>query len=43
MSGLDQARAVDKVSRVMFPFVFILFNIFYWIFYFILAPEPSGL
>ena len=27
------ANAIDKTSRVLFPFVFICFNIFYWTYY----------
>lgn len=38
-SGLSRARAVDKTSRILFPIVFILFNIFYWVFYFMWSPE----
>ena len=31
--GKHKARTVDKVSRRLFPVVFLLFNIIYWIFY----------
>lgn len=27
------ASAIDKVSRVLFPFAFICYNIFYWTYY----------
>lgn len=29
------ARTVDKMSRVAFPVSFVLFNLFYWTFYFL--------
>ena len=33
--GKRQARAVDKLSRKMFPLSFFVFNIIYWVFYFV--------
>ena len=39
MNGLDRARVLDKVSRIMFPLAFIMFNMFYWIFYFLWTPD----
>ncbi|XP_062621375.1 glycine receptor subunit alpha-2-like isoform X1 [Saccostrea cucullata] len=34
----ERARLVDKISRVVFPTVFILFNIIYWILYVFWEP-----
>ena len=31
--GKDGARFVDRVSRYLFPAVFLLFNIIYWLIY----------
>ncbi|XP_045205196.2 glycine receptor subunit alpha-2-like [Mercenaria mercenaria] len=39
LSGVGRARLVDKVSRVLFPAVFTVFNIIYWIYYFTWNPE----
>ncbi|XP_053399987.1 glycine receptor subunit alpha-3-like isoform X2 [Mercenaria mercenaria] len=33
LSNLGRARLVDKISRVIFPLMFGVFNIFYWCFY----------
>ena len=35
----NPALMVDLVSRVMFPGSFILFNIFYWVYYLLLADN----
>ena len=32
----QRARRLDKVSRIVFPLVFLVFNIFYWSFYILL-------
>ncbi|XP_053400665.1 glycine receptor subunit alpha-3-like [Mercenaria mercenaria] len=34
LSNLGRARMVDKISRVMFPLTFVIFNIVYWCLYF---------
>ena len=31
--GVEKARRVDKFSRVIFPFAFLIFNIVYWLIY----------
>ncbi|VDI37552.1 glycine receptor alpha-2 [Mytilus galloprovincialis] len=33
MANREKARNVDRISRIMFPLFFILFNLFYWIIY----------
>jgi len=35
--GKQKASRVDRVSRRLFPGAYILFNIFYWIVYTVLA------
>jgi hypothetical protein len=35
----EKARTVDKVSRVLFPLVFAIFNIIYWVVYIVWHPE----
>ena len=35
----EKARTVDKVSRVVFPLVFAIFNIIYWVVYIVWHPE----
>ncbi|GFS04968.1 glycine receptor subunit alpha-3 [Elysia marginata] len=37
--GRDKARRLDKLSRYIFPAIFICFNIFYWTFYMLWEPE----
>ncbi|XP_070193801.1 glycine receptor subunit alpha-4-like [Littorina saxatilis] len=34
----DTGRRVDKISRFLFPFCFIIFNVIYWVYYLLLAP-----
>ncbi|XP_053130399.1 glycine receptor subunit alpha-4 isoform X2 [Hemicordylus capensis] len=36
---LDRAKRIDTISRAVFPFTFLLFNIFYWIIYKVLRSE----
>ncbi|NXL13352.1 GLRA4 protein, partial [Setophaga kirtlandii] len=36
---LDRAKRIDTVSRAVFPFTFLLFNIFYWVVYKVLRSE----
>ncbi|XP_052076655.1 glycine receptor subunit alpha-2-like [Mytilus californianus] len=33
MANREKARNVDRISRFMFPLLFVLFNLFYWIIY----------
>jgi hypothetical protein len=37
----ERARMVDKISRVIFPAVFIVFNIVYWLVYVFWEPDPA--
>ncbi|NXT93863.1 GLRA4 protein, partial [Anhinga rufa] len=30
---IDQAKRIDTISRAVFPFTFLVFNIFYWVIY----------
>ncbi|GFQ79040.1 glycine receptor subunit alpha-3 [Trichonephila clavata] len=30
---LRRSHAVDRISRMIFPFIFLIFNMFYWIYY----------
>lgn len=39
LSGIGRARLVDKISRVVFPAVFIVFNIIYWVYYLTWNPD----
>lgn len=39
LSNLGRARLVDKISRVIFPVVFLIFNLAYWLFYFLWDPQ----
>lgn len=36
---IGRAKRIDTVSRVAFPLVFLIFNIFYWITYKIIRVE----
>lgn len=36
---ISRAKRIDTVSRVAFPLVFLIFNIFYWIIYKIIRSE----
>lgn len=36
---LDRAKRIDTISRAIFPFTFLMFNIFYWIVYTVLRSE----
>jgi len=38
LQGVDRARAIDKISRVVFPTMFVVFNIIYWTYIFYWAP-----
>ncbi|NXT36990.1 GLRA4 protein, partial [Pelecanoides urinatrix] len=36
---IDRAKRIDTISRALFPFTFLVFNIFYWVIYKVLRPE----
>lgn len=38
-NGRAKARKVDAISRKLFPFTFIIFNIVYWVGYVIANPH----
>ncbi|NXR58235.1 GLRA4 protein, partial [Rhadina sibilatrix] len=40
---IDRAKRIDTVSRAVFPFTFLLFNIFYWVVYKVLRSEDIHL
>ncbi|KAL4229819.1 Glycine receptor subunit alpha-3 [Mactra antiquata] len=42
LQGLERARAIDKVSRVVFPLTFAIFNLVYWIYYITWEPDFKG-
>ncbi|XP_045205192.2 glycine receptor subunit alpha-2-like isoform X1 [Mercenaria mercenaria] len=39
LSNLGRARLVDKISRFVFPTTFFVFNLVYWLVYFIRDPQ----
>ncbi|NXR71049.1 GLRA4 protein, partial [Pycnonotus jocosus] len=40
---IDRAKRIDTVSRAVFPFTFLVFNIFYWVVYKVLRSEDIHL
>ncbi|NXS50856.1 GLRA4 protein, partial [Balaeniceps rex] len=36
---IDRAKRIDTISRAVFPFTFLVFNIFYWVIYKVLRSE----
>lgn len=33
IDGVGHAKEIDKMSRKLFPFIFLLFNLMYWMLY----------
>lgn len=40
---IDRAKRIDTVSRAVFPFTFLVFNVFYWVVYKVLRSEDIHL
>ncbi|KFQ15442.1 Glycine receptor subunit alpha-4, partial [Leptosomus discolor] len=36
---IDRAKRIDTISRAVFPFTFLVFNVFYWVIYKVLRSE----
>ena len=41
--GINSVSRIDKASRIFFPFVFIAFNVFYWITYLDIGKDGNVL